>query len=341
MRAIVLNRIGGPEELQPVDVADPQPGRGEVVVRVRAEGVCGRDLIDRRGGFRGLPLPVILGHEFAGEIASRGEGVVHVAVGDRVANLLRIACGVCRACARGDSPLCEAPWQSFGQTCDGGYAELVRAPAAALVRIPAEVSFVDAASAACTFGVALRALCTVGELALGDDLLITGASGGVGMAALQIARAMGVNVIAATSSPSKVDALRKAGADHVVVDSEGRLHDEVRQVLPAGVDAVLELTGAPTFGSALRSLRPGGRVLLVGNIPTEPLKLNPGATILYGHQVRGSAGCTRSDLERVFALLARGRVHAVIDRVLPLGEAADAHRLLAERRAVGRVVLIP
>jgi acryloyl-coenzyme A reductase len=126
-----------------------------------------------------------------------------------------------------------------------------------------------------------------------------------------------------------------------VVDHEGNLHDQVRALAPRGVDAVLELTGAPTFGSAMRSLRPGGRTILVGNIPTEPLKLNPGAAILYGHQVRGSAGCTRGDLEDVFRLMVDGKVHAVIDRVLPLEGAAEAHRLLADRLAVGRVVLVP
>jgi len=181
----------------------------------------------------------------------------------------------------------------------------------------------------------------VGEVQLGDDVLITGASGGVGMAAIQVAGAMGARVIAATSSPGKVDALRKIGAADVVVDSEGKLHDRVRELVPGGVDAALELTGAPTFGSAMRSLRPGGRVILVGNIPTEPLKLNPGAAILYGHQVRGSAGCTRQDLEDVFALLAAHRMNVVLDRVLPLEEAAAAHVLLAERHTIGRVVLTP
>jgi len=134
MRAIVLHATGGPEQLQAGEVEEPTAGEGEVVVRVHAEGVCGRDLIDRRGGFRGLTLPVVLGHEFAGEVVAVGEGVTELGVGDRVANLLRITCGHCRACRRGETPLCESPWQSFGQTCDGGYAERVRAPVSTLVR---------------------------------------------------------------------------------------------------------------------------------------------------------------------------------------------------------------
>src|SRR5437868_13794198 len=146
MRAIVLRQIGGPEVLEWTDAPDPIPGAGEVLVRVKAEGVCGRDLIDRRGGFRGLKLPVILGHEFAGEVARVAAGVTDLAPGDRVANLLRLGCGACRACLRGETPICERPWQSFGQTRDDGYAELTVAPAAALVKIPAQVSDVEAAS---------------------------------------------------------------------------------------------------------------------------------------------------------------------------------------------------
>src|SRR6266542_3205750 len=252
MRAIVLSRVGGPEELEYREVEDPQVGAGEVLVRVRAEGVCGRDLIDRRGGFRYLKLPVILGHEFAGEVVRVGPQVGVLAPGDRVANLLRLSCGSCRACSRGDTPVCEKRWQSFGQTVDGGYAELVVAPATALVKIPAQVSDVEAASVACTFGVALRALRSVAKATLGDRVLVTGASGGVGMAAIQVAKALGADVIAVTSSESKHEALAKAGADDVIVhtDSQKPLHDLVRERAPLGVDVALELTGSPTFSAS-------------------------------------------------------------------------------------------
>jgi len=341
MRAIVLGRLGGPEELEYREAADPVVGPGEVLVRVKAEGVCGRDLIDRRGGFRGLKIPVILGHEFAGEVAAIGSGVVGLAVGEHVANLLRLTCGTCRSCLRGDTPVCENGWESFGQTRDGGYAELVTAPAAALVKVPTELPFVEAAPVACTFGVALRALRTVGKVTLGDRILITGASGGVGIAAIQVAKAFGAQVIAATGSPSKRQALLDAGADEVVVDSEGNLHTHVRALAPAGVDLVLELTGSPTFTSSLRSLRNGGRLVLVGNILADSLKVNPGALILFGYQILGSAGCTRADLEDCFSMLARKQFKMVVSKVLPLARAAEAHEILANRGSVGRVVLVP
>jgi acryloyl-coenzyme A reductase len=340
MRAILLSKLGGPEELEYRDVPDPEPALGEVLVKVKAEGVCGRDLIDRRGGFRGLPLPVILGHEFAGEVI-RAAPETGFAPGDRVANLLRLGCGVCRSCSRGEAVICEKGWQSYGQTRNGGYAELVAATPATLVKVPAGVSDVDAASAACTFGTALRALRTVGGVTLGDRLLITGASGGVGIAAIQIAKALGARVIAATTSDGKKEALARAGADDVVVDAQGTLHEKVRALAPAGVDAVLELTGSPTFTSSMRSLRNGGRLILVGNILADSIKVNPGAVILFGYQLLGSAGCTRADLEDVFDMIVQKTLRVVIHRVLPLEKAAEAHKILADRGAVGRVILTP
>jgi acryloyl-coenzyme A reductase len=340
MHAIVLSKLGGPEELEYREVPDPVPASGEVLVKVAAEGVCGRDLIDRRGGFRGLPLPIILGHEFAGEVVRAG-AETGLVPGDRVANLLRLGCGVCRACARGEAVICEKGWQSYGQTRNGGYAELVTATPATLVKVPAGVTDVEAASAACTFGTALRALRAVGKVTLGDQLLITGASGGVGIAAIQIAKALGARVIAATSSDAKQKALVAAGADDVVVDAQGALHEKVRTLVPAGVDAVLELTGSPTFTSSMRSLRNGGRLILVGNILADSIKLNPGAVILFGYQVLGSAGCTRADLEDVFTMILQKKLRVVLHRVLPLQNAAEAHKILAERGATGRVVLTP
>jgi acryloyl-coenzyme A reductase len=340
MHAIVLSKLGGPEELEYREVPDPVPASGEVLVKVAAEGVCGRDLIDRRGGFRGLPLPIILGHEFAGEVV-RAAPETGFLPGDRVANLLRLGCGRCRACARGEAVICEKGWQSYGQTRNGGYAELVTATPATLVKVPAGVSDVEAASAACTFGTALRALRSVGKVTLGDRLLITGASGGVGIAAIQVAKALGARVIAATSSDAKRQALGAAGADDIVVDAQGTLHEKVRALVPEGVDAVLELTGSPTFTSSMRSLRNGGRLILVGNILADSIKLNPGAVILFGYQVLGSAGCTRADLEDVFTMILQKKLRVVLHRVLPLKSAAEAHKILAERGATGRVVLTP
>lgn len=343
MRAVVLRQVGGPEKLVLEDTPDPKLEAEDVLVRVRAAAVCGRDLIDRRGGFPLMKLPTVLGHEFAGEVVKVGPGAAASALspGDRVINLHRPSCGVCRRCLGGEAILCERAWQSFGHTIDGGYAELVAAHHRALVKIPASLPFEAAATLMCTAGVALQALRARGGLSLGETVLITGASGGVGSMAVQVARRMGARVIATTSSPAKVEALLALGASEVVVSESGRFHEEVLRRNDGGVDVALELTGSATFQGALRSLRRGGRIVVVGNIETEKLQINPGALILYGYTIAGSAGCTHRDLEDVIRMVVAGEIKAQVDRVLPLGEAAAAHRLLAERAVVGRVVLVP
>lgn len=337
MRAAVLDAIGGPFDCREVD--EPKVGDEDVLVRVTACGVCGRDLIDRRGGFPAMKLPTILGHEFAGEVVAVGSAVTAFRVGDRVANLHRPFCGECPSCAAGEQVDCERAWQSFGHTVDGGYAELVAAHHRALVPVPPEIPLEKAAPTACTAAVALRALRHHARLELGETVLVTGASGGVGMPAVQLARRMGARVIATTTSAGKADALRGIGADHVIVSPGGDFEKEVRRL--GGADVALELTGNATFRGALKSLRRRGRLVLVGNITTEKVSFNPGAVILVGLTIAGSHGCSRRDLLDCFELMRRGELDVVIDRALPLSAAGEAHDVLASRGATGRVVLRP
>jgi NADPH:quinone reductase-like Zn-dependent oxidoreductase len=342
MHAVVVDRTGGPEALVFRQVEDPSPGDDEVLVRVGAAGVCGRDLIDRRGGFPALKLPIILGHEFAGEVVAVGRNAGELRPGDRVANLHRPFCGRCARCLEGETPDCTNAWQSFGQTVDGAYAEYVVAHKDALVPVPPGIDDVHAASVGCTAAVALRALRHEARLSLGETVLVTGASGGVGAMAIQIAKLAGAKVIAGTSSPeTKGATLRDLGADHVVSTADARFHESVTAVARDGVDVVLELTGSATFPGALRSLRQRGRMVIVGNIRTEKLSVNPGGLILRSQSICGSHGYTARDLLDCFEWIAAGRMKMVIDRTLPLREARLAHDLLADRSTQGRVILVP
>jgi len=343
MHAIVLHETGAPSALSPTTVDDPVPSADEVLVRVRASSVCGRDLIDRRGGFPFMKLPTILGHEFAGEVASVGEEAAKAGfvVGDRVANLHRPACGQCPRCEAGEELLCERAFQSFGHTVDGGYAEFVVAHHRALVKIPDALAFEDASTLMCTAGVAYQALAARARLRAGETVVITGASGGVGTAAIQVARSLGARVVAVTGSPGKAPRLAELGADEVIVSPDGRFDDDVKARLGSPADVALELTGSATFTSALKTLRRGGRMIVVGNIDNAKVTLRLGALILYGHTICGSASCTRADLEHVLGLAATGTLRAVIDRTMPLKHAADAHALLEARAVFGRVVLVP
>jgi acryloyl-coenzyme A reductase len=341
VRAIVLRKTGSSDELRLEDVPEPSVGADDVLVRVRAAGVCGRDLIDRRGGFPMMKLPTVLGHEFAGEVLEVGALVRDFSPGDRVANLHRPWCGECRSCVVGETLDCENAWQSFGHTVDGAYAERVVAHHRALVKLPDDVDFVQAASLGCTAGVALRALRSVAGLELGERLLVTGASGGVGLAALQLGKMMGARVIATTSNAEKTSALRAAGADDVVEIAGGRFAERVRQVSDGGVEVALELTGAATFRDAEKSLRPRGRLVVLGNITLERVSVNLGRVILLGHRIAGSRSYSRRDLDDCLDWLRAGRLEMKIDRTLPLQEAKAAHDLLENRSVTGRVILLP
>lgn len=341
MRAVVLERIGSASELQLRDWPEPELHPDDALIRVHASGVCGRDLIDRRGGFPMMKLPTILGHELAGEVVGVGSEVRSLAIGDRVANLHRPHCGDCAACVRGHELHCERAWQSFGHTIDGAYAELCAAPERALVKIPDEVSFEDAASLGCTFGVVLRALREARASGVGETLLVTGASGGVGVAAIQLGKLSGSRVIATTSNPDKAEALSELGADDVVVINDESFSGVVRGLTHGGVDIALELTGAATFREAMKSLRPRGQLVVIGNIDVGKVSLALGPLILHGHTVSGARSYSRRDLEDCLELVRRRKLRPVIADRLSLGDAAVAHERLEARGVIGRLMLLP
>ncbi len=343
MKAVILDKTGGADNLRYDDAPDPTPTGDRCIVRVHAAGVCFRDIIDRRGGFPGLKLPVILGHELAGEVVEVGPDVRNRKVGDRVVNLHRSACGSCRQCAAGRPMFCETSFEYFGATIDGAYAELVSAPEGTLVTLPDAIAWADAAPLCCTAGVALQAIRGRAQVQAGERVLVTGASGGVGHQAIQLLKHLRAEVIAVTSSQSKEQALRDLGADHVLVPQRlDAYHKELQYHLGAGgVDAVLEIVGSVTMNASMRVLRPGGRMIVIGNVEGGRVELNPGQLILFGRSVHGSAGCTSSDLNEVLGLVERGALKPPTTARLPLSDAAEAHRRLETKGVTGRIVLEP
>ncbi len=339
MRAAVIRQIGAIELVD--DWAAPTAGAGQVVVRVAACGVCHRDLIDRDGGYPFLQRPVVTGHEVAGVVEAVGAGVGAFAVGDRVVAVHRAPCGACAACRAGEETRCVGSPVMYGITVDGGYAERVALWESSLVRVPDGVELEAAAVLHCTAAVALRALRAHARLAAGETVLMTGASGGVGVHALQVARELGARVIAVTSSEGKVEALRALGADDVVVARDGTWHKEVMARTGGGADVALELVGAPTFNAALRSLRFGGRLVLVGNVTRERVEVNPGYVIARELGIAGSASATRAELGEVLGWVQGGKLRPIIAARRPLGEAREAQAALADKRVVGRQLLIP
>lgn len=335
MRAVVLRDFGPAAHLRVERVPDPVPGPGEVLVRILACGVCGHDLLARAGKLPRTVVPAILGHEPVGIVEAVGAGVEEFHPGDRVASTQRRTCRRCRFCRTGRETLCRSA-QFYGEAIPGAYAELFVADAGSLTLVPAEVPDAAAAIAACAIGTCLHAIRRL-RVGPGNRAMVTGAGGGLGVHALQLLQLAGAETVAATSSPRKAARLGEL-ADHVVVAPDGRLARRLRQS-GLRVDRVVDLTSSVTLGESLASVEPGGLVCVVGNVRTDPVEVIPGLLIVHELELIGSASATREDLEDALELLATARVEPVVSAVLSLEQAAEAHRLLEDREAIGRVVL--
>ncbi len=341
MHAVVLRGYGGPEQLEYRTLPDPTPGPGEVLLRVEACGVCYHDLIARRGDI-GTCMPSVLGHEVVGEVIDLGTGVTGWKVGDRAATLQRMSCGDCLYCNQNRSSLCKNDRRFFGEEIRGGYATLMTAPVLGICHVPENLSSPDAATVCCTTGTAVHVCRTRGRVRAKETVLITGASGGVGLQAVQLCTHDGAKVIAVTSSPGKVAALRAAGAWEVIVSPELRFANDVRRLTEsAGVDVALEIVGSATFSQTLKCMAPGGRVVVVGNLNTGSFELNPGLVIVKELEIIGAYATTRDELDTALQLTAEGFVKSSVSEVLPLSEAAAVHARLEQRQIAGRVVLVP
>jgi D-arabinose 1-dehydrogenase-like Zn-dependent alcohol dehydrogenase len=313
-----------------------------VLLRVRACGVCYHDVIARRGALGPVPLPAILGHEVVGEVIGLGEGVTGWKIGDRAATLQRMSCGECASCRQNRGSLCKVDRRFFGEDIRGGYATRMTAPVLGLCHIPETLSWPDAATVCCTTGTAVHVCRTRGRVQHGETVLITGASGGVGLQAVQLCTHDGARVIAVTSSQSKVKALEEAGAWKVVVARDLDFAAEVKRLTRGeGVNVALEIVGSVTFAQTLKCMAPGGRLVIVGNLDTGMVELNPGLVIVKELEILGAYATTRDELRTALELTAAGKVRSCVSEVDELGDAARAHFRLENREVSGRLVLVP
>lgn len=341
MKAIRLSAFGGPGTLEAADVPMPEPRPDQMLVRVAGCGVCGHDLLNRGGHFPHTPLPCVMGHEVAGEVVEVGSLITRFRVGDRVAMIQRIGCGTCIACRNGQENICTSGPGFYGEQISGGYGEYVVASEMNTLHLPDEIPMDVAPVLSCAIGTGYHALRRA-ALPIGSSVLITGASGGVGIHAVQLAALAGLEVIGVTSSPAKVAELKTAGADHVVIAGEGGgFHKEVRDLTDGvGVDCVLEIAGTPTFPSSVRALRAGGRMVVIGNVDPGNWPFNPALSILKELEFIGSAHATLNDLRKIIRIVAAGKVRPQIGRVMPVAQAAEAHRAMEAKEITGRVVLM-
>jgi alcohol dehydrogenase len=335
MRAVTVREHGGLERLRyEEDFPDPRPGPGEVVVAVRATSLNYHDVFTLRGmpGIK-IPMPAIMGLDVAGEVAEVGAGVEGWGAGDRV--LI--------------DPIDRVKGGLMGETTHGGLAESCRAGAHQLIRIPAGVSFAEAAALPVAYGTAHRMMVTQGRVAAGERVLVLGASGGVGTGCVLLAKLTGATVVACGSSEAKLKRLLELGADHVIDYARGDFMAEVhgrfgkphRRGVDGGVDVVVNFTGGDTWVPSLRCLRRGGRLLTCGATAGFDPRTDIRYIWTFELQVLGSNGWTPDDLLTLLQMVEARRLSPVIDRVLPLPEAAEGLRLLAEREVIGKVVVVP
>ena len=344
MRAVVLTGHGGPEVLQVQERPDPPVGPGEVRIAVKAAGINFADTMARVGLYPEAPKPpCVLGYEVAGEVESLGEGVESVKVGDRV----------------------------MAGTRFGGQASMVTVPADQVIPLEDSLSFEQGAAFPVNYATSYAALVIMGGLREGDRVLIHAAAGGVGISATQVARSRGAEIFG-TASSSKHDAIRAQGVEHPIDYRTQDFEREVRRITDGeGVDLIMDATGPTNFRKDYRLLREGGRLIMYGaselssggerSIPTlaRNLMRMPLATMPWWKSLqvlsenKGVFGLNmlawqdREGLDRVIEPLSRElaegtiKIDPVVAEAFPFDRAGDAHRFIAERRNVGKVVLTP
>lgn len=342
--ALVLEEPGDPPRLRLEEVPLPPLRPGRVRVRVEACGVCFHDVLVMRGILRrGVKPRVVLGHEVAGVVEEVGVGVEGLEPGQPVVALLTEPCGVCPPCRSGRTHRCERG-EGIGHGRDGGFARHLVLAETALVPLPPGADLRTACLYACPIGVALHALRDAVGLRAGETALVVGAGGGLGVHAVQIARALGARVLAVTSSPWKAEPLRALGADEVLL-AEDLDFGEVALALTEdrGAEVVFNAVGARAFPACWRALAQFGRMALVGEVEGGEVNLRPAELLFRDATLRGVSGVAAPQVEEVARLVAWGRLRPVVDAFLPLSPEAALTALarLRERRALGRLVLLP
>jgi NADPH:quinone reductase-like Zn-dependent oxidoreductase len=342
MRAIVFERHGGPEVLELRDVPEPALRPEEVRVEVKACGINHLDLWVRRG-LPGLvvEMPHILGSDVAGMAAEVGAAVRHVKPGDRLLVLPTLSCGLCPACLAGDDNLCRHH-DVLGRRRDGGYAERVAVPGANCLPCPEELPWEQAAAVPLVFLTAWHMLVGRARVRPGEDVLVVGASGGVGSAAVQIAKLHGARVIATAGSAERGRRARELGADEVIDHASEDVAARVRTLTGGkGVEVVVEHVGGRVFERAVAALARDGRLVTCGATIGQQVTLD--LNLLFGRHLAllGSWMGRRGELVEVLKHVRAGRLRPVVDMVLPLAEARRAHERIEARQMFGKVVLVP
>ena len=342
MYAAVIHRHGGPEVISYEEFARPEPGPGEALIRVRATSLNRLDLWARSGPpgpvfpWKEPDFPIISGSDCAGEVAAVGPGVAGVRPGQRVVLYPSLYCGQCAYCQAGEQTQC-LDYHIVGEHTHGAMAEYVVAPAANLLPLPDHVHFVEAAAMPVAYTTAWRMLVVAGNLRPSQSVL--GAGGGVGSAAILLARRAGATVYAAASTSLRRDVAIETGAKAAVDPAAGPFSEWVlTQTSGRGVDVVVDPLGA-TWQESIRSLARGGRLVVCGATLGNRSEFDIREVYQRHRSIHGAPMGNWTDFTNVMNLLFRGELSPAIDHVYPLSQVVAAHRRAESRDGFGKIVL--
>jgi len=342
MKASIFRRHGGPEVLEYAEVPEPQMRANEVLVEVKACALNHLDIFARNGlpGIE-IPLPHILGNDIAGVVKDVGNVVTWVKTGDEVMIQPGVSCGHCDACLSGRDNLCRE-YDIIGYRRDGGYAQFVVVPGVNVFLKPDELLWDEAAALPLVTVTAWHMLVTRANVQPGESVLVHAAGSGVGSIAIQIARLRGARVIATASSEEKLAKARMLGADETINYSGEDWPKEVRRLTERrGVDVVVEHTGSATWQGSISALKNNGRLVTCGATSGYDARTDL-RQVFYRHlTILGSFMGSKAELLEAMKFVRTREIRAVVDRVLPLSEAREAHSLLERREQFGKVVLVP
>ncbi|HUP49629.1 MAG TPA: zinc-binding dehydrogenase [Thermoanaerobaculia bacterium] len=340
MKAVLIREHGGLEKLEITEVPAPPAAPGQALVRVRAVALNHLDLWVRRGiAGHTFPLPIIPGSEVSGVVEHLEGPASPWREGDEVVVAPGFSCGVCAACLSGNDPLCPR-YGIYGETADGGCAEKIAVPIRNLLRKPGRLSFAEAAALPLDMLTAWHMLVGRARLRPGETVLVQAGGSGIGTAAIQIARLWGATVYTTAGSAEKAARALALGAEAAIDYRSGDFVAEVRALTgKRGVDVVVEHVGAGTFERSLRVLARGGRLVTCGATAGAEVSINLRLVFFKLLSILGSTMGSLAELHEIMRHVESGRLQPVVDRILPLEQVAEGHRVLEAREAFGKVVL--
>jgi len=343
---MLIHELGGPVTFKKVN--EPRVGPCDAKIRVRATGMGLSVLIMKATPGLVTRYPRILGHEVAGTVVETGSEVRNVKIGDRVVCHFYLTCKACRFCRSGRETLCEN-WAGYvGMACDGGYAEYMAVPALNLCPLPENIPFVEASIISDAVATPLHACRAEAKIGPGDDVLVVGAGGGVGIHAVQMAKLCGGRVLAADISREKLEVVKDLGADEIIDCDEFDLPKEVNRFTDGkGVDAVLDfVASSQTLEAGFKCLGRAGRLVILGFRPphvfkVEPIfSVDPLIVLSKGLEIHGSRYVSMAELIESVKMVKEGKIKPIVTQTFSLEEAERVHQLLQENKITGRAALI-